>query len=158
MAEESFFTAAYLRAKEVWKGRRSTRRRRTAAKVESTAFGSGRDPRPLGSILGSISEDMGWTADIAQARVIAEWEELAGARTAAHTQVLGISRGVLQVQCDSTTWATELRRLRPEILTRLLREYPDAEITDLRFQAPGAPSWKHGPRVVRGRGPRDTYG
>jgi predicted nucleic acid-binding Zn ribbon protein len=31
-------------------------------------------------------------------------------------------------------------------------------VTRLRVQGPAAPSWVHGPRHVRGRGPRDTYG
>nr|WP_244301315.1 DUF721 domain-containing protein [Leucobacter insecticola] len=96
---------------------------------------------------------MGWSVELDQARIIEEWPEFAGAATAEHTTVAGISHGVLQIQCDSTTWATELRRLRAEMLTRLLREYPDAEIRDLRFIAPGAPSWRHGPRTVRGEDP-----
>nr|WP_246454317.1 DciA family protein [Leucobacter denitrificans] len=101
---------------------------------------------------------MGWSVELDQARIIDEWGAFVGPPTSDHTRVLGIARGVLEVQCDSTTWATELRRLRGEMLTRLLSEYPDAEIRDMRFLAPGAPSWRHGPRVVPGRGPRDTYG
>ena len=31
-------------------------------------------------------------------------------------------------------------------------------VTKLRVVGPTAPSWKKGPRTVRGRGPRDTYG
>ncbi len=105
-----------------------------------------------------MSVEMGWNVELEQARVIGEWSDFVGEATAEHTEVIGISHGVLQIQCNSTTWATELRRLRAEMLTRLLLEYPDSEISDLRFLAPGAPSWRHGPRTVPGRGPRDTYG
>nr|WP_254909001.1 DciA family protein [Leucobacter sp. 7(1)] len=122
------------------------------------AFGLGRDPKTLGDVLITMAGDMGWSGELEQARLLGEWAEFAGEATAEHTQVIGISHGVLQIQCDSTTWATELRRLRAEMLTRILREYPGAEIRDLRFLAPGAPSWRHGPRSVPGRGPRDTYG
>ncbi|MDQ3454894.1 MAG: RNA-binding protein, partial [Actinomycetota bacterium] len=31
-------------------------------------------------------------------------------------------------------------------------------VTKLRVHGPTAPSWQKGPRSVRGRGPRDTYG
>ncbi|MDA7848425.1 DUF721 domain-containing protein, partial [bacterium] len=39
-----------------------------------------------------------------------------------------------------------------------LERFPQAAITTLSIKGPGAPSWKHGPRSVPGRGPRDTYG
>jgi predicted nucleic acid-binding Zn ribbon protein len=158
--ESEFLISSYLRAKSVWKGLPARRRKgkRAEGTLEGRPFGAGRDPKTLVDVLATIALDMGWSVELDQARVIEEWPDFAGASTAEHTTVIGISNGVLQVQCDSTTWATELRRLRGEMLTRLLREYPDAEIRDLRFMAPGAPSWRHGPRTVRGRGPRDTYG
>lgn len=159
-ANSSFASEVYLRAKSVWRGTPVRRRRSRGGGDEPSGspFGAGRDPRALGTVLSRMASEMGWSAELDQARFIEEWPEFVGESTAEHTVVVGISHGVVQVQCDSTTWATELRRLRAEMLTRLLREYPDAEVRDLRFLAPGAPSWRHGPRTVRGRGPRDTYG
>ncbi|WP_336652482.1 MULTISPECIES: DUF721 domain-containing protein [unclassified Leucobacter] len=160
-AGNGFTTEAYLRAKSIWRGaplRRKNRRRTDDELPGGRPFGGGRDPRALGEVLTVMANDMGWSAELEQARLLAEWPEFAGEATAEHTKVIGISNGVLQIQCDSTTWATELRRLRAEMLTRLLRDYPDAEVRDLRFLAPGAPTWRHGPRTVKGRGPRDTYG
>lgn len=158
-SDSGFAGAAYLRAKSVWRGR-PQRRRQGADTAEGLTkpFGTGRDPRALNDVLTAAASDMGWSAELEQARAIAEWTEFAGEATAEHTTVIGVSKGVLQVQCDSTTWATELRRLRAEILTRMLHEYPESGIRDIRFLAPGAPSWWHGPRTVPGRGPRDTYG
>lgn len=156
---ESFTAASYLRAKGVWKGRIARRIRRTNDEAGSSKpFHSARDPKALSSVLDAIVQDMGWGQELEQARIIEEWPRFVGEATAEHTRVLGIRSGVLEVQCDSTTWATELRRLRAEMMTRLLAEYPESQIRDMRFLAPGAPSWRHGPRVVRGRGPRDTYG
>lgn len=159
-AGESFATAAYLRAKSVWRGRIQRRKRRRDDDGDglSRPFGGGRDPKALAFVLDSVVLDMGWSSELEQARIVEEWPAFVGEATAEHTTVVGIRDGILEVQCDSTTWATELRRLRAEMLTRLLAEYPDSEIRDMRFRAPGAPSWRHGPRVVRGRGPRDTYG
>lgn len=158
--QEGFATASYLRAKGVWKGKRQLRKRRQGSEGDagSAPFSRGRDPRGLGAVLSAVVSDMGWSEEIEQVRIVEDWPRFVGEATAEHTTVVGIRNGVLEIQCDSTTWATELRRLRGEMLTRLLAEYPDAEIRDLRFLAPGAPSWRHGPRVVPGRGPRDTYG
>lgn len=159
-APESFPAAEYLRLKGVWRGsfQRGTRKRLRSAPGTSVPFSKGRDPNPLGTVLQAVVHDMGWAGELGQAQVIEEWPKFAGEAIAEHTKVLGVVRGVLQVQCDSTTWATELRRLRQAMMTRLIEEYPDAGIQDMRFLPPGAPTWRHGNRVIRGRGPRDTYG
>lgn len=157
--ENGFASESYLRAKSVWRGvPHRKRKQRASDEVGGKPFGGGRDPKTVSDVLMRLAGDMGWTVELEQARIITEWNEFVGEATAEHTEVIGISESVLQVQCDSTTWATELRRLRAELLTRLLSEYPDSGIRDVRFLAPGAPSWRHGPRAVRGRGPRDTYG
>lgn len=153
-----FASDAYQQAKAAWKGlpmrRRGVKREARAGKP----FTHGRDPKPLGLILEAASDDMGWSTELAQARVITDWPELVGEVTAPHTTILELRDGVLIVQCDSTAWATELRRMRAQVLTRITELYPEASIEDLRFLAPGAPTWRHGSRVSPGRGPRDTYG
>jgi predicted nucleic acid-binding Zn ribbon protein len=65
---------------------------------------------------------------------------------------------VLEISCDSSAWATQLRIMKSTLLESLLERFPQAAITTLSIKGPGAPSWKHGPRSVPGRGPRDTYG
>lgn len=160
MAEPDFAMNAYLHAKALWKGLPPRRRSRVRVGDEerSVPFGKGREPRALGELLSAAAADMGWTVELDQARLIAEWHRFVGESMAGHTRVVEIRGGTLLVQCDSTTWATELRRLRGEILTRILDEYPEVGVRELRFLAPGAPSWRHGSRSVPGRGPRDTYG
>lgn len=158
--DSDFASNSYLRAKSVWTGMRSGSRRRKLENKGKTSspFGRGRDPHSLGDLLSAASRDMGWSAELDQARLISEWHRFAGDSMASHTRVIEIRSGALVVQCDSTTWATELRRLRGEILNRILDEFPEIGIHELKFLAPGAPSWRHGARSVRGRGPRDTYG
>jgi len=101
---------------------------------------------------------MGWTSPLAKGELLLSWPELVGEDTAAHSTPVGIEEEVLTVQCDSTAWATQLRLMRADILTSILKRYPDAGVTSIRFDGPGAPSWKRGPRSIPGRGPRDTYG
>lgn len=155
-------TLSYLRVKALWRGvplKRSGRARSgDGGGAPSVPFGVGREPHALADILTVNAVQMGWSAELTQASVIQHWNDIAGESIAAHSTVVEIRDGVLVVQCDSTAWATELRRLRGEILARIAREYPSADLSDLRFLAPGAPSWRHGPRSIPGRGPRDTYG
>lgn len=160
--EVQYASEMYLRAKAIWRGQTPRRTRGmsggSSSPDQSVPFGRGREPRLLGELLTVSARDMGWSAELSHARLITEWHRFVGEVTAPHTEITAITDGVVIVQCDSSVWATELRRLRAELLTRILDEYPDSGIRELRFLAPGAPSWRHGPRTVRGRGPRDTYG
>lgn len=155
----SFASRSYLRVRGVWTGVRSNpklaAKRRTG---ESKPFDKDRDPLLLGDTLAGVAAQLGWSEQLAESRLIVDWPELVGPRLAEHAEVVGIRDGVLHVQCDSTAWATELRRLRAEVITKMIQKHPEAGVTEIRFIAPNAPSWKHGFRSVSGRGPRDTYG
>lgn len=159
---ESEAVAVYRRLRRVFgdPSMRSSDARRRAVTVPgaSAPFGNGRDPAGIGDVLDGMTRSLGWTSPLARGELLTSWPELVGADVAAHCEPAGIDEGVLTVQCDSTAWATQLRIMRAEILTTILRRYPDAQVTSIRFAGPGAPSWKRGPRSVPGRGPRDTYG
>lgn len=158
----TFVGDAYLLAKSLWQGRPISRdeRRRAESRQRRTSkpFDSGRDPRPIAQVLQQSMDDLGWSHEMAQARIVAEWDAIVGPQIAARTEVTAIVEGVVHVQCDSTTWATELRRLRAQTVTRIVEDFSAAKITDIRVHGPGAPSWRHGRFTVPGRGPRDTYG
>lgn len=124
----------------------------------STPFGAGRDPHDIGDIMEALTSKLGWNSSLARSELLASWHEVAGIETADHSAPVGIDDGVLTVKCDSTAWATQLRLMRVQILTRIAERYPDAAINSVRFDGPGVPSWKKGPRSIPGRGPRDTYG
>ena len=95
---------------------------------------------------------------MAQAALLIDWPAIVGESIADHTRVDSVDRGVITVTCDSSAWATQLRLMRHELLVRLGEQAPDAKIDQIDIKAPGAPSWRKGPRSVPGRGPRDTYG
>lgn len=134
---------------------------RTRARREpgsSAPFGQGRDAHGLGDVLDALTTRMGWDSPLAKSDLLASWADIVGAETAAHSSPSGIEDGVLTVTCDSTAWATQLRLMRAGIMTAVTSKYPDAGVASVRFEGPGAPSWKRGPRSIPGRGPRDTYG
>ena len=135
------------------------RRRKKASRDESTVpYGVGRDPRGIGDVMENLTSTMGWDSPIARAELLASWAEIVGEETAAHAAPIGIEDGVLTVRCDSTAWATQLRRMNSTITTKIGARFTAAGIESVRFLGPDAPSWKRGPRAIPGRGPRDTYG
>ena len=134
------------------------RRKRQTAEAASEPFGGGRDPRGLGVIVGELTTDLGWTSFLTESDLMSGWPEVVGPDVAARTTPQGLTDGTLLVLCESTAWATQLRLLSPEILTRLVAAFPDARVTALSFRGPDQPSWKRGLRSVPGRGPRDTFG
>jgi predicted nucleic acid-binding Zn ribbon protein len=134
------------------------RRRRAADAAGSEPFGLGRDPRAVGDVLAGMASARGWESPLARAELLESWAEIVGAETAAHATPIGIEDGVLTVQCDSTAWAQQLRLMSATVLNSIGERFPAAGVETTRFLAPHAPSWKHGPKAVPGRGPRDTYG
>jgi predicted nucleic acid-binding Zn ribbon protein len=147
-----------LRARMTLSG--DARKRRTKRSIDSASepFGAGRDPRGLGAIVTDLTSDLGWTPFLTESDLMSGWPEVVGPDVAARTSPQGLTDGTLLVLCESTAWATQLRMLSPEILTRLVTAFPDARVTALSFRGPDQPSWKRGLRSVPGRGPRDTFG
>lgn len=160
MDEMSFASETYLRLKSLWRGQRFTgyKQRKSSSRHSSIPYSKGRDPQALSAVLGSLADHMGWQEQLSQSLLLTEWPEFVGEDIAQHTEVMSIERGILHVQCDSTPWATQLRRMRHQIVTKLHEEYPESQIEDISFHGPHTPSWRHGYRTVAGRGPRDTYG
>jgi predicted nucleic acid-binding Zn ribbon protein len=134
------------------------RRRRAADAAASEPYGLGREPRDLNDVLSAMAAGRGWESPLARAELLASWPDIVGADTAAHASPIGIEDGVLTVQCDSTAWAQQLRLISATVLNSVAELFPAAGVETARFLAPHAPSWKHGPKAVQGRGPRDTYG
>jgi predicted nucleic acid-binding Zn ribbon protein len=110
------------------------------------------------STVDRLVAERGWGTDLAVAGAVARWPQVVGERVAQHASAEAFDDGVLTVRADSTSWASEVRTLAPNILAALARELGDNRVTRLDVKGPDAPSWRHGGRTVRGRGPRDTYG
>ncbi|MDQ3885981.1 MAG: DciA family protein [Actinomycetota bacterium] len=117
-----------------------------------------RDPQPLGRLASRLITDRGWGEQIAEGAVFGRWAQLVGAEIAEHATPVALREGELTVQASSTAWATQLRLLQRQLLGRITAGVGRGVVTRLRVQGPAAPTWKHGSRAVRGRGPRDTYG
>jgi len=117
-----------------------------------------RDPQPLGRLAARLARDRGWADRLAGGQVFGRWPALVGADVAEHTQPVELRDGELTVRADSTAWATQLRLLQRQLLARIAAGVGHGVVARLKVQGPAAPSWRHGPKTVPGRGPRDTYG
>lgn len=136
-----------------------TRQRQSAAQRAARRNSpSGRDPQGLGGIVAKMVAERGWSAPVAVGSVMAQWDSLVGAEIAAHCRPESFTGTVLQVRCDSTSWATQLRLLSSSLLARFSADLGEGVVTKIHVLAPTAPNWRKGGRTVQGRGPRDTYG
>jgi predicted nucleic acid-binding Zn ribbon protein len=116
------------------------------------------EPLAFGSALRDLIGERGWSAEVSAARVLTNWESIVGPEVAAACRPTRLRGGELQVEAESTAWATQLRLLSRQLLGRIAAELGPDVVTKLIFRGPTAPDWRHGPRRVRGPGPRDTYG
>jgi predicted nucleic acid-binding Zn ribbon protein len=117
-----------------------------------------RDPQTLGQLAAGIAARRGWSQQLQDGQVFSRWPQLVGPDLALHAKPVTLRDGELTVVAESTAWATQIRTLQSQLLARFASVLGNGVVTKLRVQGPAAPSWKHGPRAVRGRGPRDTYG
>lgn len=117
-----------------------------------------RDPQPFGSLLAKLVKDRGWQRPVAEGGVFGAWERVVGPEIAAKSRPVKLEDGELTVEAVSTAWATQLRLLSSGILARIARHVGPDLVRRIRVHGPAAPSWSHGRRRVRGRGPGDTYG
>jgi predicted nucleic acid-binding Zn ribbon protein len=118
-----------------------------------------RDPQPLDLTLNRVVDDRGWDLDLRVHGVFGRWPQLVGEEVGAHCTPESFDDGRLVVRTDSTAWATQLRLLAPTLVRRLNEDLGHGTVSVIEVLGPHGPTWKKGPRSVRGgRGPRDTYG
>jgi predicted nucleic acid-binding Zn ribbon protein len=117
-----------------------------------------RDPQPFGTVLAALMKARGWQKPAAEGKLFGAWEAVVGAELASHSRPVSLEEGELTVEAESTAWATQLNLLRGRLLGRIADTVGKGVVTKLTVRGPLAPSWAKGPKRVRGRGPRDTYG
>ncbi len=82
--------------------------------------GSGDDPVPLTDALDDVLRSLRGGAGRAEVRgVFGQWDEAVGEAIAAHVRPVRLDRGVLLVDVDDPSWATQVRVLADEIRSRL---------------------------------------
>lgn len=146
---------------------RIERARAMARKLSSTAKPTGPDGReltrgyqiePMSLVLSKEIRRQGWQSELAGGFVMSRWPAIVGPVVARNTTLEWYKNKKLFVRCSSTAWATELRNQQRSILQKIAADLGPDVVATLLIYGPQAPSWRHGPLHVKGRGPRDTYG
>ncbi|AYF78993.1 DUF721 family protein [Nocardia yunnanensis] len=162
-ALEEARAAARAAGKSVGQGRasprkggvRALRRRRTGW---SGAGPDDRDPQTFSSLAMQLAKGRGWSGKVAEGTVFGRWSSVVGEDIASHATPISLENGILSIQAESTAWATQLRMFQSQILAKIAAAVGNGVVKQLKINGPTAPSWRHGDRHVKGRGPRDTYG
>lgn len=112
----------------------------------------------LGAILERTISARAWDTPTKMGSVMAKWRDIVGPSNADHTRIETFEGHKLVMRADSTAWAKQLQLLLPTIERRIAEEVGSGVVEQVIILGPVAPSWKKGPYVVRGRGPRADYG
>ena len=137
---------------------KKARRAATAGDSSPQPFGTGRDPRAMSDNVQALLSRMGWTEHIEVASVTARWREVIGDQIADHCEPVSFDEGALLLRASSSAWATQMQLMSGQVRHRLNEEFGREVVKELRFIGPSDKNWVKGPRRVKGRGPRDTYG
>ena len=97
---------------------------------------SSRDPKPLGGIVSALIRSRGWKEPVAVSSVLARWAELVGPEIAAHTRPISFENSIVEVQCDSTAWTTQLRLMHGHLIELFRRELGDGVVAQVRVLGP----------------------
>lgn len=133
------------------KAKKSTSQKKVAAY-------QGRDPQLLGAAVDDFLVEKGWEHSSTAAALLTNWPVIAGADLASHVVPESFVDGELALRAESTSWATQVRLLLPNLRTVIEEAVGKGVVKSITVVGPTAPSWVAGPRRVKGRGPRDTYG
>lgn len=142
-------------------------RRRNLPSYEDQRSGAGpdeRDPAMLSGLIERFIINKGWDLQVATGKLQGQWGLIVGHEIASHVSIESFNldpsgqSGTLILRAETSAWATQIRLLLPTISQRVGQEIGQGRISEIKVLGPTAPSWKHGQRSVKGRGPRDTYG
>lgn len=135
-----------------------TRKKKPNSRRTGSQYSDARDPQPLSQALERLVEEQGWQDQSAVAVLMGEWDQIVGRDIAAHVRPVSFSDGELRLEAESTAWATQVRLLLPQVHRAVDDRVGKGVVAAIRITGPQAPTWTAGPRRVKGRGPRDTYG
>ncbi|WP_370625211.1 DciA family protein [Corynebacterium sp. TAE3-ERU30] len=141
-----------------WRLRRGSNTVLRATGPDGRALRRARTFSSVGEVLSEEITARGWGKDLANGWVQTHWPELVGPTIAGYAVVERVKGTTVYVRCSTTPQATNLRAMQRMILAKIAEKVGPNVVTTLKIHGPEAPSWRHGPLHVKGRGPRDTYG
>jgi predicted nucleic acid-binding Zn ribbon protein len=102
-----------------------------------------RDPRRISELLDRTTRRLGGPSSGTTTAVFSRWEELVGPDIAAHSHPVSLHDGVLTLAVDHPAWATQLRFMTAELLTRIgdvTAAAGNGEVREIRLRVTGQPT------------------
>ncbi len=98
-----------------------------------------REPVRVAASLDRVTRFFGAPPAQVLTAVFARWEQLVGPEIAAHAAPKTLRNGALVIVADQPAWATQLRFLATDLLTRIQAEVEASEVTkiEIRTGPPG---------------------
>lgn len=106
-------------------------------------------PRAVKHGLEHLARRLGAPTATALGAVFSQWEHAVGPAVAAHARPLSLNDGVLVVAVDQPGWATQLRYLSSDLITRLSEVAGDGVVTRIDIRVEGGPAPARRPPFTR---------
>ena len=93
-------------------------------------------PEKIADVLGRLFTSRGWGRKNDRLRLEAAWADAAGEALLKDTRVLGLRRGVLEVEVRTAVLMAELAQYHKRgLLAKLRKLLPGVTLTDIKFRA-----------------------
>jgi len=90
-------------------------------------------PKALSEILKKALDKWKLTKPIKRHEVLEKWESVAGPQLAARSRAVRFQGGNLLVEVDHPAWIQELNFLKPKLLEKIAKFFPESQVKGLRF-------------------------
>ena len=85
------------------------------------------------NILESVLGEQDLSGDIEAYKVFSKWNDIVGARVAAHTRPVRLTRNVLYVEVNDHLWLAQLKYMKSDIIKKLEGRTKPGLFKDLKF-------------------------
>ena len=97
---------------------------------------SNRGPENIADILGRLFVSRGWGRKNDRIRIEAAWAEAAGESLLKDTRMMGVKRGVVEIEVRNAVLIQELTHFHKRgLLGKLRKSLPGVTLTDIKFRA-----------------------
>jgi predicted nucleic acid-binding Zn ribbon protein len=95
-----------------------------------------RGPEKIADVLGRLFTSRGWGRKNDRMRLESAWEDAVGEELLKNTRVLGLKRGVLEIDVKNAVLMSELTQFHKRgLLAKLRKTLAGVTLTDIRFRA-----------------------
>lgn len=96
-----------------------------------------REPHKIAELLDRTTRRLGGPTSGTTSTVFSRWDDIVGLDIAGHSRPVSLHRGVLVLAVDHPAWATQLRYMTADLLTRISDATAAGEVTDIHIRVVG---------------------